>query len=368
MELDPAGAALDRIDRRRTHDTVELDLAGDVVDLTRTQRVQRPEDHDRRAAMPPADRTAAEPAAEFDAWQHHDRPRPIEPIALPAARRLDRSADPIGARPSAPSATAPATAPATTVSPSVTPSAPRAAGTDGGRETGRCRSALIGIRCWLRSHATWQIAAPCLAGVITGTAALAFADGTAQRFGQVIVTAALVTIGFAWTQSVQDQRRRQQDLRFRLASGNLERADLSGTVLDGFTLWGQNLRSARLAGASADHALLSGADLRDASMPGVSMRAASLCGADLTGASAYRADLTAADLTGAIAAGTVFEQAVLRGARLEGVDLSDADLSGADLRGATHDTATVWDRAIVSLDTHLPEDLDLAAAGLILTS
>lgn len=346
---------------------VEIDLASDVVDLTRMAPRALPRGRRPIAAAVTAIATTSripEPvtidvAAERDLTESRTAPIEIDGI------ERDGAVGRAGANETIVAAAAPASNTDLSSLLGSTPSA--AAGTTVGRSRrGRVSNAFVEVRCWLRRHATWQIAAPCLAGVITGTAALLFADGAAQRFGQVVVTAALVTIGFAWTQSVQDQRRRQHDLRFRLATGNLERADLSGTVLDGFTLWGQNLRGARLSGCSADHVLLSGADLRDASMSGISLRAASLCGADLTGAHAYRADLTAADLTGAIVVGTGLEQAVLRGARLEGADLRDADLSGADLRGATHDAATMWDRAVVSADTHLPEDLDPGTAGLIL--
>ncbi len=196
---------------------------------------------------------------------------------------------------------------------------------------------------------------PFLVVVSVGLVAVIAADGATQRIGQIIVTAALVTAGVAWAQAIGDQRRRQHDLRFRLASGNLERADLTGTVLDGFTLWGQNLRGAKLSGCSADHVLLSGADLREASLTGASLRVASLAGADLSNARLFRSDLRGADLTDAIAVSASFEGAVLRGALLEGADLSGADLSGADLRGATHDDRTNWTGVIVSDDTHLPE-------------
>lgn len=218
-------------------------------------------------------------------------------------------------------------------------------------------AAWTAASCWVRRHATVQLVVPCLVLVFLGFVAVVAADGTMQRLGQIVLTAALVTAGVAWAQAIGDQRRRQQDLRFRLASGNLERADLTGTVLDGFTLWGQNLRGAKLSGCSADHVLLSGADLREASMTGASLRVASLAGADLTGARLYRSDLRGADLTGAIAQGTSFEDAVLRGALLEGADLTGADLSGADLRGATHDEHTNWADVVVNDDTHLPEDL-----------
>lgn len=218
-------------------------------------------------------------------------------------------------------------------------------------------AAWTAASCWVRRHATAQLVIPCLVLVALGLFAVVAADGTMQRLGQIVLTAALVTAGVAWAQAIGDQRRRQQDLRFRLASGNLERADLTGTVLDGFTLWGQNLRGAKLSGCSADHVLLSGADLRDASMTGASLRVASLAGADLTGARLYRSDLRGADLTGAIARGTSFEDAVLRGALLEGADLTGADLSGADLRGVTHDEHTDWTGVVVNDDTHLPEDM-----------
>jgi hypothetical protein len=218
-------------------------------------------------------------------------------------------------------------------------------------------AAWTAASCWVRRHATVQLVIPCLVLVFLGFVAVVAADGTMQRLGQIVLTAALVTAGVAWAQAIGDQRRRQQDLRFRLASGNLERADLTGTVLDGFTLWGQNLRGAKLSGCSADHVLLSGADLREASMTGASLRVASLAGADLTGARLYRSDLRGADLTGAIAQGTSFEDAILRGALLEGADLTGADLSGADLRGATHDEHTNWAGIVVNDETHLPEDM-----------
>ena len=222
-------------------------------------------------------------------------------------------------------------------------------------------TAWTAAACWVRRHATVQIAVPCLVLAAVSLVAVVAADGAVQRLGQIVLTAALVTAGVAWAQATGDQRRRQQDLRFRLASGNLERADLTGTVLDGFTLWGQNLRGAKLSGCSADHVLLSGADLRDASLTGSSLRVASLAGADLSGARLYRSDLRGADLTGAIAEGASFELAVLRGALLEGADLSGADLSGADLRGATHDEHTCWEGVVITEDTHLPEDLPTPA-------
>ncbi|MFN3219122.1 MAG: pentapeptide repeat-containing protein [Acidimicrobiales bacterium] len=247
--------------------------------------------------------------------------------------------------------------PSTAAAASASATAPVAADSDPLAFIRGVDAAWTAASCWVRRHATVQLVIPCLMLVALGLFAVVAADGTMQRLGQIVLTAALVTAGVAWAQAIGDQRRRQQDLRFRLASGNLERADLTGTVLDGFTLWGQNLRGAKLSGCSADHVLLSGADLREASMTGASLRVASLAGADLTGARLYRSDLRGADLTGAIAQGTSFEDAVLRGALLEGADLTGADLSGADLRGATHDEHTDWTAVVVSDDTHLPEDM-----------
>lgn len=210
---------------------------------------------------------------------------------------------------------------------------------------------------WVRRHVAVQLIVPCLALAVAGLVAVVAVRGVIGQLGQVVLTASLVTAGVAWAQAIGDQRRRQQDVRFRLATGNLERADLTGTVLDGFTLWGQNLRGAKLSGCSADYVLLSGADLRDASMSGASLRVASLAGADLTDAHLFRSDLRGADLTGAVARGASFEQAVLRGALLDGADLSGADLCGADLRGAMHDEDTNWAGVVVSDETRLPEDL-----------
>ena len=75
-----------------------------------------------------------------------------------------------------------------------------------------------------------------------------------------------------------------------------------------------------------------------------------------------------ADLRNADARSMCLVDANLRGARLDACDLRGADLRGTDLSGASHDASTCWDGAVISLRTHLPDDLDLtgAAGGIII--
>jgi uncharacterized protein YjbI with pentapeptide repeats len=70
-----------------------------------------------------------------------------------------------------------------------------------------------------------------------------------------------------------------------------------------------------------------------------------------------------ADLRRADARSMCLVDANLRGARLDACDLRGADLRGTDLSGASHDAATRWEGALISVRTTLPDDLDLSCAA-----
>jgi hypothetical protein len=103
-------------------------------------------------------------------------------------------------------------------------------------------------------------------------------------------------------------------LKFRIAKGNPETA---------------NLGDADLSGVDLNHAELSGADLN-----GADLRDANLSGADLSGADFNHANLSGADLSGANLNGADLIRANLNGANLNRTKLKYANLSGADLRYA----------------------------------
>ena len=94
-----------------------------------------------------------------------------------------------------------------------------------------------------------------------------------------------------------------------------ERADLSGTNLQGRILIGLQLPAARFYRADLKGADLSGSDLRWANF--------------------VEADLSWADLSGSDLRGCDFRRADLRDANFEGSDMRAALLQGADYDGAT---------------------------------
>jgi len=142
----------------------------------------------------------------------------------------------------------------------------------------------------------------------------------------------------AWVASA-GRRGRQADLSRALLPGadlrhaNLERAVLSGTVLQRATLTAANLR-----GADLQHVNLVGAVLDSAILDSATLDGANLAGASVRGATLRDA---------------VSQAAVLAGARLEGVDLAVArwlrDVrwtavldDGSFLEGAYYDSRTRW--------------------------
>jgi|APSaa5957512622_1039677.scaffolds.fasta_scaffold145811_1 uncharacterized protein YjbI with pentapeptide repeats len=107
---------------------------------------------------------------------------------------------------------------------------------------------------------------------------------------------------------------------------------------------------------------------------------ADLSGANLDNASLVRADLQSANMEGASLASAILRHADLRKANLQKAllweaDLTDARLQGANLSSAGHTRkvgailrTTTWTGATYSAETILPDGLDPAAAGMVLTS
>ena len=120
------------------------------------------------------------------------------------------------------------------------------------------------------------------------------------------------------------------DLRdAKLSGANLEKADLSETILFKADLSGANLEKANLSGADLGAAKLSEADLTLANLSGAYLEEANLSEALLIEAKLLGAHLEETNLSGA-----KLIKANLSGAKLEKANLSGADLSGADLKEA----------------------------------
>ncbi|WP_395994470.1 pentapeptide repeat-containing protein [Chlorobium phaeovibrioides] len=129
--------------------------------------------------------------------------------------------------------------------------------------------------------------------------------------------------------------------RANLSGTILVRADLSGARLDEANLSGSNLamsfiQKADLKGADLAGSWLNKANLKSSYMVEASLRRSSLAGANLRWARLREADLMDANLTNAILFETDFTNANLRGANLQGATfLPNAILQGATLSAGT---------------------------------
>ena len=206
----------------------------------------------------------------------------------------------------------------------------------------------------------WHILAPSAALLVLGLTTMLFGAGqTWSAVGQALLTGAIVTGGFGWTEALNSALRSERERQIDLGTGGaLRNADLAQLTLTGMYLRHADLNGARLSGVLARNADLHGSKLRDARLTGATLEGSDLTNADLTGAGCYEADFTRADLRWATLVGAGLGKAVLADAQLAGADLRFADLRAADLSDATIDDDTRLEGAWISDRTRLPDGWD----------
>ncbi|KNC50872.1 BTB/POZ domain-containing protein [Thecamonas trahens ATCC 50062] len=143
-----------------------------------------------------------------------------------------------------------------------------------------------------------------------------------------------------------------------LSGANLQRAHLTGTVLDQALMVAADLRDALLAHASLVGTALSNVDARKACLPH-----ASLDDAILNEANFSQADLSQASLVSASARNAYFQQACLAGADLSSANLEYAKLQRSDLRGADLTAAALANARFTGADLRGAK-LDWASADV----
>jgi uncharacterized protein YjbI with pentapeptide repeats len=169
--------------------------------------------------------------------------------------------------------------------------------------------------------------------------------------------------------SIKPQLNRVDLTGAELEGANLERADLSGTILVGANLNSANLEQADLSGAilaganlkfaKLERAMLIKVDLTGAELEGANLASADLSGAILVGANLNYAELSAnlcdamlcwSDLQDANAMSALFDNADLTGANLTHTRLSNASFEGANLTGANLNRAHLSEARLENAD------------------
>ena len=149
--------------------------------------------------------------------------------------------------------------------------------------------------------------------------------------------------------------------KLMLTGGDMQGANLTGTILNGSGFAEANLAGAKLDGAEISRVSFKSANLSNASMEKASGSKVEFAGANLSGARLAKLDVSRSNFTGANLAG-----ADLTKAELTRCDFAGADLSGAKLKLANLERTSLTGATLTGADftdTYLYRTL-LAGADL----
>lgn len=139
-------------------------------------------------------------------------------------------------------------------------------------------------------------------------------------------------------------------MRADFTFANLSNADLSGQVLEYFTIRGANLTGANLTGANFNVADLTAVTLHNANLSNANFVLVDLRNMDLSGANLTGANLSGANLAGANLSGANLTNANLTLAHLDIANLAGATGTGTNLSGATINSA-IFDGSTLTAGT-----------------